>query len=184
MHAFIERKFPEDHLSRTTLFKTSFYRVGNVILSLVDIEHAILRGRSSKPSIFGASLFISRFSQSDPRFLLTLRSAYPQLSFVLCHFATSSPPLRAVTVENIDHLLHNATRAYLKDHVIVSETKVHLPKLLEWYKRDFAKDTKGLLQWVGRFLDVERREKIGKAKVIYQEFKWDFVFRFQGTDIC
>lgn len=52
------------------------------------------------------------------------------------------------TASQVENELEVAKRDYLQAAVGISSTKFTIPKLLDWYLLDFAKDLESLLDWI------------------------------------
>lgn len=65
----------------------------------------------------------------------------PRIHFVLSCGASSCPPIKILTEENIDEALELASESYLSNEVIYDASKhsFRLPKLLLWYGKDFIR---------------------------------------------
>jgi Protein of unknown function, DUF547 len=98
-------------------------------LNLNEIEHGILRGNR-------AVLFSAPFAANDPRRDLIL-PLEPRIHFALNCGAVSCPPIRAYRAKQLDAQLELATRSYLQS-VRLENGIVILPKLLQWYAKDFG----------------------------------------------
>ena len=91
------------------------------------------------------------------------------------------------SASHVEEELEAAKRDYLQATVGISKTnKVIIPKLLDWYLLDFAKDMESLLDWVCLQLPkelrneavkcLERRGREPLSKVV-QITPYDFSFR-------
>ena len=68
---------------------------------------------------------------------------------VLIHIFFCLLKVRVYTSSGVEEELEVAKREYLQAAVGISETnKLMVPKLLDWYLLDFAKDLESLLDWV------------------------------------
>lgn len=95
--------------------------------------------------------------------------------------------MRVYTASQVDDELEAAKREYLQASVgITKSNKLIIPKLLDWYLLDFAKDLESLLDWVCLQLPDEMRkeaveclEKRGRDSVsqMVQMMPYDFSFR-------
>lgn len=91
------------------------------------------------------------------------------------------------TASKIDDELEAAKRNYLQATVGITKTnKLIIPKLLDWYLLDFAKDLGSLLDWVCLQLPNEIRkeaveclERRGRESLsqLVQMMPYDFSFR-------
>lgn len=66
--------------------------------------------------------------------------------------------VRVYTTDKVEEELEAAKREYLEASVGISRTKMGIPKLMEWYSHDFAKDTESLLDWICLQLPTELRK--------------------------
>lgn len=56
--------------------------------------------------------------------------------------------VRIYTAQEVENELEIAKTEYLQAAIRVTPTKIMIPKILDWYMRDFAKDVGSLLDWV------------------------------------
>jgi hypothetical protein len=99
------------------------------------------------------------------------------MHFALYTAARSSPPLRAFDGGNLDKQLEKATAEHLQRSVRVEQggAVVVLPRLLDWYAKDFGGERGALEFALGRLDEaavdsVDRRQ--GRVKVQYAEYDW------------
>lgn len=95
--------------------------------------------------------------------------------------------MRVYTASQVDDELEAAKRDYLQAAVgITKANKLIIPKLLDWYLLDFAKDLDSLLDWVCLQLPdkirnqaVECLERRGRESLsqLVQMMPYDFSFR-------
>lgn len=95
--------------------------------------------------------------------------------------------MRVYTASHVENELEAAKREYLQASVGISPTKFAIPKLLDWYLLDFAKDLDSLLDWICLQLPsdlakeaIKSLEK-GKSKSFsqfVQVMHYDFSFRY------
>ena len=69
--------------------------------------------------------------------------------------------VRVYTAAQVENELEVAKREYLQAAIGVSTSKFAIPKLLDWYLLDFAKDLESLLDWICLQLPSE----IGKEAI-------------------
>lgn len=95
--------------------------------------------------------------------------------------------LRIYTPQGVEHELEIAKSEYLQAAIGVTTTRICIPKLLDWYMRDFAKDAESLLDWIweqlpsalGRSMQRCITNRQGKAVVDVIEVKpYNFNFRY------
>lgn len=95
--------------------------------------------------------------------------------------------VRVYTASNVENELEAAKRDYLQAAVGISAEKFVIPKLLDWYLLDFAKDLDSLLDWICLQLPSELGKQaikfleMGKSNApskFVQVVPYDFTFRY------
>jgi hypothetical protein len=56
--------------------------------------------------------------------------------------------VRVYTAAQVENELEEAKRDYLQAAIGITTSKFAIPKLLDWYLLDFAKDLESLLDWI------------------------------------
>lgn len=91
------------------------------------------------------------------------------------------------TAAQVENELEVAKREYLEAAVGISSTKFAIPKLLDWYLLDFAKDLESLLDWICLQLPSElgkealkclERGKDQPLSQFVQIMPYEFSFRY------
>ncbi|KAJ0442438.1 hypothetical protein HanPI659440_Chr16g0634691 [Helianthus annuus] len=84
------------------------------------------------------------------RSIFGLELSEPLVKFALSCGSWSSPAVRVYTTSEVENELEVAKNEYLQAAVGISTTKhlLMIPKLLDWYMFDFAKDMESFLHWV------------------------------------
>lgn len=91
------------------------------------------------------------------------------------------------TASQVENELEVAKREYLQAAVGISTTKFAIPKLLDWYLPDFAKDLDSLLDWICLQLPSElakeaikclERGKKEPLSPFLQVMPYEFSFRY------
>ncbi|KAH1223802.1 hypothetical protein GmHk_11G031175 [Glycine max] len=121
------------------------------------------------------------------RSIFGLEWSEPLVTFALSCGSCSSPAVRIYTASQVDNELEAAKRDYLQAAVGITKTsKLIIPKLLDWYLLDFAKDLESLLDWICLQLPIELRkeaieclERRGRQPLsqLVQMMPYDFSFR-------
>uniref|UniRef100_A0A803KSE5 Ternary complex factor MIP1 leucine-zipper domain-containing protein n=1 Tax=Chenopodium quinoa TaxID=63459 RepID=A0A803KSE5_CHEQI len=117
-----------------------------------------------------------------------LECVEPLVTFALSCGSWSSPVVRVYTASQIESELEVAKREYLQAAVGVSKNdKLLIPKLLDWYQLDFAKNLDSLVDWVclqlpdelrkEAFSCLERKGKINLSDLV-EVVPYDFSFRY------
>ncbi|RVX15275.1 hypothetical protein CK203_007730 [Vitis vinifera] len=101
------------------------------------------------------SVLVGTFPKGAKNDEMTARSIYglelsePLVTFALSCGSWSSPAVRVYTASQVENELEVAKREYLQAAVGISTTKLFaIPKLLDWYLLDFAKDFESFLDWI------------------------------------
>ncbi|CAA2996564.1 Hypothetical predicted protein [Olea europaea subsp. europaea] len=126
--------------------------------------------------------------EMEVRSTFGLEWSEPLVTFALSCGSWSSPAVRVYTASHIETELEKAKRDYLQAAVgISSANKLIIPKLLDWYRLDFAKDLDALLDWVCLQLPYELAnqavkclERRGKQPLftLVQVMPYNFSFRY------
>lgn len=95
--------------------------------------------------------------------------------------------VRVYTASEVESELEVAKREYLQAAVGISSEKFAIPKLLDWYLVDFAKDFESLLDWICLQVPCELGKKAikclerGKNEPLSQFIQvtpYEFSFRY------
>ncbi|KAL1344166.1 uncharacterized protein [Arachis hypogaea] len=166
MNAFNEHGLPESPETVVALMHKTTINVGGHLLSATTIEHCILR-----LPYHWKLLNSKQTSKGAKNHEMTVRSIYglelsePLVTFALSCGTWSSPAVRVYTASQVENQLEAAKREYLQAAVGISTSKFAIPKLLDWYLLDFAKDLESLLDWICLQLPSE----IGKEAIKFLE---------------
>ncbi|KAE9458528.1 hypothetical protein C3L33_09573, partial [Rhododendron williamsianum] len=213
MNAFLEHGIPASPEMVVELIQKATVNVGGHLVDAMTIEHFILRRPYHSNYVSGVpslSLSLERnlldictlsfishqtFANSTKNDEMTACSAFglelsePLVTFALSCGSWSSPAVRVYTASEVENELEVAKKEYLQAAVGIS-TKMKLlgiPKLLDWYLLDFAKDLESFLDWICLQLPSElRKEAIkclerGKGEPLSQFVKvmpYEFNFRY------
>jgi len=153
-------------------FEQPRLKIGGHAFSLDDVQHGLLRGNVAKQGKLRAPM-----SRDDPRLAFMPIAFDERIHIALYTAARSSPALRAFGGGGLDRQLEEASATYLRRNVRVEEggAVVVLPRLLDWYAKDFGGERGALEFAVGRLDDsavdaVDARK--GRVKLQYAEFDW------------
>ncbi|CAK9167141.1 unnamed protein product [Ilex paraguariensis] len=157
MNAFLEHGIPESPEMVVALMQKATITVGGHLLNAITIEHFILRlpyhlkYTSPKPG---------KNDDLKARSMFGLEWSEPLVTFALSCGSWSSPAVRVYTASGVENELEAAKRDYLQAAIGISTTnKLMIPKLLDWYLLDFAKDLDAFLDWVCLQLPDELRNE-------------------------
>ncbi|XP_051139966.1 uncharacterized protein LOC127257543 isoform X2 [Andrographis paniculata] len=159
--AFIEYGIPESPEKVVTLMQKATINVGGHILNAITIEHFILRLPYHSKHTFSKG---AKHDDATTRSMFSLELSEPLVTFALSCGSWSSPAVRVYTASEVEHELEAAKREYLQAAIGIStsEKLISIPKLLDWYLLDFAKDLESLLDWICLQLPYELRKELMK----------------------
>jgi len=186
MHAFLEHGIPGTPQKVVSIMRKAVLNVGGQLMNALAIEHFILR-----PPFHSKDAYWKN-GKSDEEAMM--RSVYglewsePLITFALCCGSWSSPAVRVYTSTEVETELEAAKREYMQAAIgVTTEGKVLIPKLLDWYMWDFAKDTNSLLEWICEQLPISLRatvEECLKGKTdecvsqVTEVMPYEFAFRY------
>eukprot|EP00250_Pteridium_aquilinum_P011647 c20214_g1_i3 orf=438-2342(-) len=185
MHGFLEHGIPNNPNQVVALMGKAVINVGGHSLSALAIEHFILRLPCE--SVKDSWKSRDREKEGWMRSTYGLEWPEPLVSFALCCGSWSSPALRIYTPQGVEHELEIAKAEYLQATIGVTPTRICIPKMLDWYMRDFAKDAESLMDWVleqlpgalGRSVQRCLSNSQGKAIAeVVEVMPYDFSFRY------
>jgi hypothetical protein len=117
VHAIISNGYPS-FVKRLNFGKKNVYNIGGFNISILELEHAIIRGFSwSGFSLFG-TLFLPKYRTDDKRYNFILQKD-PRINFALNCGSSHSPLIRVYSnnATSLNLELDYATYYYLKEHV-------------------------------------------------------------------
>lgn len=186
MNAFLEYGLPENPEMVVALMQKATINVSGHLLNAITIEHFILRLPYHSKYTFAKGV---KNDEMTARSIFGLEFSETLVTFALSCGSFSSPAVRVYTAANIENELQVAKREYLQAAVGISTSKklVAIPKLLDWYLLDFAKDLESLLDWICLQLPnehgkeaiscLERRNNEPLSHVL-QIMPYEFSFRY------
>ncbi|XP_060199505.1 uncharacterized protein LOC132627907 [Lycium barbarum] len=186
MNAFLEYGLPESPEMVVALMQKATINVSGHLLNAITIEHFILRLPYHSKFTFAKGV---KNDEMTARSIFGLEFSEPLVTFALSCGSFSSPAVRVYTAANIENELQVAKKEYLQASVGVSTSKklVAIPKLLDWYLLDFAKDLESLLDWICLQLPNERgkeaincldRRNNEPLSQVLQIVPYEFSFRY------
>ncbi|XP_038721899.1 uncharacterized protein LOC120014049 isoform X2 [Tripterygium wilfordii] len=184
MNAILEHGVPETPEMVVALMQKATMLVGGHLVNAITIEHFILR------LPYHLKFTCPKAAKNDElkaRNMFGLEFSEPLVTFALSCGSWSSPAVRVYTASQVENELEVAKRDYLQAAVTISKSnKLIIPKLLDWYLLDFAKDLDSLLDWVCLQLPDELRDEAlkciesrGREPLTHfvQVMPYDFSFR-------
>ncbi|KAI3684763.1 hypothetical protein L6452_33989 [Arctium lappa] len=186
MNAFLEHGIPESPEMVVQLMQKATINVGGHFLNAISIEHFILRLPYHSKYTFTKGV---KNDEITARSVFGLELSEPLVTFALSCGSWSSPAVRIYTGSEVENELEVAKKDYLQAAIGISTAKkmVAIPKLLDWYMLDFAKDMDSLLDWVCLQLPNEvgkeamkclEREKSVPLSHCLRVIPYEFRFRY------
>jgi len=201
IHGYLIRGVPHSGGERLKFYQTVSYRIGQHVFSLDDIEHGVLRGNRSHPSL----LINAVFKDHDPRVKYSIHSFDPRIHFALVCGAKSCPPIRVYTPQNLEMALMLAAQNFCNDpenfRIDLVNKTVLLSQLFQWYKDDFGQSkwerfmtiyiflstpNKSLFHQLLKFSEnnqplselpsspsLREQDESSKVKLVYIKYNWD-----------
>ncbi|XP_023753129.1 uncharacterized protein LOC111901490 [Lactuca sativa] len=147
MNAFLDHGIPETPERIVELMQKATINVGGHLLNAFSIEHFILRLPYHANHSFKKGF---KINEETARSIFGLELSEPLVTFALSCGSWSSPAVRVYSGSEVEKELEVAKRDYLQAAVGISTSKklLSIPKLLDWYMLDFAKDMESFLDWV------------------------------------
>lgn len=178
IHANIERGPPTNIFGRYKFFNHTKYIIGGHPYSLQDIENGVLRGNRK-----GVGQFHYPFSSKDPRHEIALERHEPLIHFGLVCGAKSCPPIKTYTPEKIYDELKLAASSFLENddgcQIDLKNKTIKLSSIFKWYKVDFGKNDKELLEFVAHHMgegqkltNLNELRNTGGYKLSYLPYDW------------
>ncbi|XP_050206807.1 uncharacterized protein LOC126656313 [Mercurialis annua] len=184
MNAILEHGIPKTPEMVVALMQKATLNVGGRRINAITMEHFILR------LPYHLKFTCPKAGKSDEmkaRNVFGLEWSEPLITFALSCGSWSSPAVRVYTASHVEEELEAAKREYLRATIGISRNnKLLIPKLLDWYKLDFAKDIESLLDWVCLQLPDELRNEAVKClqrkgneplSQLVEVMPYDFSFR-------
>ncbi|XP_010268724.1 PREDICTED: uncharacterized protein LOC104605592 [Nelumbo nucifera] len=185
MNAFLEYGIPESPQKVVALMQKATINVGGHLLNALTIEHFILRLPYHSKHTYTKG---TKNDEMTTRNIFGLEWSEPLVTFALSCGSWSSPAVRVYTASQVENELEAAKRDYLQAAVGISTSnKLAIPKLLDWYLLDFAKDLESLLDWLCLQLPTELRQEAVKClergrrepiSQVVQVIPYEFSFRY------
>ncbi|KAJ7966656.1 Ternary complex factor MIP1-like protein [Quillaja saponaria] len=184
MNAYIENGIPETAEMLVALMRKATINVGGHLLNAITIEHFILRLPYHWKFTFSKG---AKNDEMTVRSIFGLELSEPLVTFALSCGSWSSPAVRVYTASQVENELEVAKRDYLQAAIGLSTRKFVIPKLLDWYLMDFAKDLESLLDWICMQLPSElgkeaikllERRQMEPLSQFVQIMPYEFSFRY------
>jgi hypothetical protein len=136
IHGVLALGIRESVMEVPSFFGVVAYRVGDLVLTLDEIENGVLRRNAPHPAT-GARLF----DDDDPRLALCPSHVDPRIHAALVCASTSCPPVSFYDAAKLDAQLELAALNYVASDVEVDEGNrvVRIPITFRYYQSDFGR---------------------------------------------
>nr|XP_027190726.1 uncharacterized protein LOC101496335 isoform X2 [Cicer arietinum] len=190
MNAFIENGIPESPEMVVALMQKATINVGGHLLNATTIEHCILRLPYHWKYLNSKQTLSKEVNNHEMkvRSIYGLELSEPLVTFALSCGTWSSPAVRVYTASRVEKELEEAKREYLQAAVGITRSKFVIPKMLDWYLLDFAKDMESLMDWIClqlpseqgkeaiKFLDKRKNQPLSQfVKIMPYEFSFRYL---------
>ncbi|EYU20970.1 hypothetical protein MIMGU_mgv1a005816mg [Erythranthe guttata] len=165
MNAFIEYGVPKCPERVVELMQMATVNVGGHVLNVITIEHFILRLPYHSKYTFSKA---TEYHEMMTRGILGLELSEPLVTFALSCGSWSSP----ATSIHLDMFHIKAIG------ISNSQRSIAIPKLLDWYMLDFAKDFDSLMDWICHQLPTELGKEAMKCVQSFRIMPYEFRFRY------
>jgi Protein of unknown function, DUF547 len=176
-NAGVLRDAPELYISGDAEEMAAFFerprlKIHAQAYSLDDVYHGLLRGNAP-----AHGKLLAPMKRDDPRLAYTPIAFDERLHFALFRGSRSSPAFRVFAGGQLDAELEDAAARYIRRLAKVSAdgSAVTVPRLLQWYAKDFGGESE-MLEFVLRRLDeasAERADRnIAHLRIRYDAFDW------------
>ncbi|XP_057504099.1 uncharacterized protein LOC130787687 isoform X2 [Actinidia eriantha] len=147
MNAFLEHGIADSPEMVVELMQKATMNVGGHLVNAITIEHFILRLPYHSNYTFAKG---TKNDEMIARSAFGLELSEPLVTFALSCGSWSSPAVRVYTASEVENELEVAKKEYLQAAIGISTRRklLGIPKLLDWYLLDFAKDLDSLLDWI------------------------------------
>nr|XP_011464994.1 PREDICTED: uncharacterized protein LOC101297740 isoform X2 [Fragaria vesca subsp. vesca] len=161
MHAFLA--YGTHNLAKSTSIVKAAYNIGGHSINAYVIQSSILGIRAHHTAPWLQSLLNSgkKFKRGSMKHTYALEYPEPLVHFALCSGAYSDPAVRAYTARSIFQDLKLARREFIQASVYTdNDTKVYLPKILEYFAKDMSLSIHGLLEEIEDCLSEIQKKAI------------------------
>ncbi len=153
IHGVLALGIRESVMEVPSFFGLVAYRVGDLVLTLDEIENGVLRRNAPHPAT-GVRLF----GDDDPRLALCPSRVDPRIHAALVCASTSCPPVAFYQASKLDAQLELAALNYVASGVEVDDVNrtVRIPITFRYYQSDFGREAGVRLFLVDYARDAQR----------------------------
>jgi hypothetical protein len=165
IHGVLALGIRESIMEVPSFFGVVAYRVGDLVLTLDEIENGVLRRNATHPAT-GSRLF----DDDDPRLALCPSRVDPRIHAALVCASTSCPPVAFYEASKLDAQLELAALNYVASDVEVDDVNrtVRVPITFRYYQSDFGREAGVRLFLVDYARDAQREALEGAFEAGYE----------------
>ncbi|KAK6130573.1 hypothetical protein DH2020_035665 [Rehmannia glutinosa] len=163
MHSYLAYG-TQSYIKSTSIVKAT-YNVGGHCVNAYDIQHYILGIKSHYPTPWLQTLLSpgKKFKTGTTKHAYAIEYPEPLVHFALCSGSYSDPAVRIYTAKSVFQDLKVAKEEFIRATVYVhKQTKVYMPKILQFYAKDMSLGMAALLEVVSECLPEAQHKAIGK----------------------
>jgi hypothetical protein len=175
IHGVIELEIRNSVKEVFNFFRRISYEIGGYNFTPDSVEFGILRKNARHPL-----LKLHEFGWLDPRKRFSLEKKDPRIHFGLVCASNSCPPIEFYEAEKIDSQLDLAARSFLNRNGAVldkGKNTLFLSQVFMWFKEDFGKNKKEIINLIVPYLGDEKRAYINShrqdLKIDYLPYDWN-----------
>ncbi|KAM1127193.1 hypothetical protein ACFX13_037995 [Malus domestica] len=158
MHAYLA--YGTHNRAKSSSILNAAYNIGGHSINAYIIQTSILGIQAHRSAPWRQTLFHSgkKLKTGSIRHVYALEYPEPLVHFALCSGAYTDPAVRAYTAKSVFQDLKLAQTDFIQAGVSCKETKVFLPKILDYYAKDMSLGTVGLLEEINDCLsDIQKK---------------------------
>uniref|UniRef100_A0A1D1YT63 Ferrochelatase n=1 Tax=Anthurium amnicola TaxID=1678845 RepID=A0A1D1YT63_9ARAE len=151
MHAFLAYGLHQNYMKSTSSIMKAAYNVGGLSINAYEIQRSIFECQPHRPEPRLLTLFSQsqKIMKGNGKHAYALDKREPLVHFALCMGAYSDPAVRIYTSKNVLKELEIAKDEFIQANVSMhKETKIILPKILQYYAKDASMDLSTMLEIV------------------------------------
>ncbi|KAI3459907.1 hypothetical protein Pfo_016570 [Paulownia fortunei] len=163
MHAYLA--YGTQNYIKSTSIEKAAYNVGGHCVNAYDIQHYILGIKSHYSAPWLQTLLSPRkkFKTGTTKHAYAIEYPEPLAHFALCSGEYSDPAVRVFTAKSVFQDLKVAKEEFIQATIYVhKQTKIYLPKILDYYAKDMSLGMAALLEVVSGCLPGIQQKAIRK----------------------
>jgi len=169
---------------RINALKKEVYNIGGLQFNLLDLQFALLRSSFDIPEHLTDKSYaesVQKFAKTDRR-IEHVVTKDPRVLFSLCEGTQSSPLVHIYHADKVYEELDEAVRFFFQKNieVVQDDKELVLPKILEWYCKDFGKNQEKMLKYLSNYFTSEQKYAVASFfQVRYQDYDWAVHYSFK-----